>query len=349
MALPTPVKITIAIVCLGMIAGSVVYLNQPESYSTSQTTEDAYIQADFSAVGPKVAGTINTVLIEENQPVKKGDLLVSLDEKDFIVAVEASKAKVKSAQANVASLEAQLKQQESEILRAKAEIDANKATLELAKTDKTRFSNLAADGSGSLQALQQATAKLTIEQANLTQNLAKLSNTKQQVNVLQASLDNAKAALALAQADLEAKQLALSYTKVYSPIEGIVGRKTARVGEFVTPGKPLAVIVPTSALYITANYRETQLANVKIGQAVDIEVDALPDVSFSGTVESIGPASGVSYSSIAPHNATGNFTKIVQRLPVRISIDTTQANASQLRVGMSVSPTINTENSDMSF
>ena len=346
MALPTPIKRTIAITCILLLAGSVIYINQPEANRTLQTTDDAYVQADFSTISAKVAGTINKVLVEENQVVNKGDLLVSLDEQDVKVALEASKAKVSSAKATVASLEAQLIQQESEILRAQAEFKANKASLELAKADHTRFSNLAADGSGSVQALQQATAKLSIEQSNLTKNLAKLSTEKQQVNVLRASLDNAKAALALAQADLDAKQLQLSYTKVYSPINGIVGRKIARVGEFIPPGKPLAVIVPIHSLYISANYRETQLANVKIGQSVDIEVDALPNVILSGNVESIGPASGVSYASVAPHNATGNFTKIVQRIPVRISIDMTQSQASKLRVGMSVVPTINTQNND---
>jgi membrane fusion protein (multidrug efflux system) len=340
MALPKPVKLTIAVVCLAVSIGCIAYVNQPESNGGSQTTDDAYINADFSAVGAKIPGTISQVLVEENQPVKKGDLLVTIDDKDFAVAIAASKAKVGSAQATVASFEAQLTQQESEILRAESTFRANEASVTLAQSDQARFSNLAQDGSGSVQALQQANAKLTIEKSNLTKNLAQLSFAKQQRKVLSASLDNAKAALALAKAELAAQELKYSYTKVYSPIDGIVGRKIARVGQFVTTGKPLAVIVPTASLYITANYRETQLANVQKGQAVSIEVDALPGVQLHGKVQSLGPASGVSYSAIAPHNATGNFTKIVQRLPVRISIDMNQEYADKLRVGMSVIPTI---------
>lgn len=349
MALPTPIKLTIAVVCITAFTVSAAYMNSPESSGDSQSTDNAYIKADFSAISAKVSGTIEQVLIEENQPVKKGDLLVSLDDEDILVAIEASKSKIKSAQATIASFEAQLVQQEAEILRAESAFKATKASLELAKADQTRFSNLAADGSGSMQALQQANAKLAIEQSNLTKSFAQLSLAKQQVNVLQAGLDNAKSALTLAQAELKAKELSLSYTKVYSPIDGVVGKKSARIGEYITPGKPLVVIVPTNDLYITANFRETQLANVQMGQRVDIEVDALPGISFSGKVDSIGPASGVSYSAIAPHNATGNFTKIVQRLPVRINIDMTQPYANKLRVGMSVTPTIYTENNELNL
>ena len=346
MALPTPIKLTVATVCIALAIGCIAYINQPDSSSASQSTNDAYVQPDFSAVGAKISGTITDVLIAENQPVHKGDLLVAIDDKDFVLTVAAGKAKVGSARATLASFEAQLTQQQAEILRAEATFNANQASVTLAKADQTRFSNLADDGSGSVQARQQANAKLAIEQSNLTKSLAQISFAKQQLKVLSANVDNAVAALALARADLNTQQLKLSYSKVYSPIDGVIGRKTARVGEFVSTGKPLAVIVPTSAIYISANYRETQLANVQPGQSVDIEVDALPGVNLSGKVESLGPASGVSYSAIAPHNATGNFTKIVQRLPVRISIDMTQKNASKLRVGMSVTPTINTANSE---
>ena len=162
--------------------------------------------------------------------------------------------------------------------------------------------------------------------------------------ILQAELEKAKAALAQAQAAQAAAELKLSYTRITAPVDGTVGQKSVRVGAFVNTGTPLLAIVPLDAVYIQANYRETQLAHIQIGQTVDIKVDALPGATLKGTVESLGPASGVSYSAIAPHNATGNFTKIVQRLPLRIRVDSGQPEANKLRVGMSVVPTIQTRN-----
>ncbi|RTE67486.1 HlyD family secretion protein [Amphritea opalescens] len=342
MTFTNPLKLTSAIIFIAILAGCMHYVNQPEASASSQSTNNAYIQADMSTVAAQISGTTDQILVTENQPVKAGDLLLSIDNRDFVLAVEAAKAQVESAQANIGSLAAQLTQQESTILKAQATVKANQARLQLAKADQKRFSNLAEDGSGSIQALQQANTQLTVERTNLSKTQAELAYAQQQTHVLQAQLNTAKAALLLAKADLHARELKLSYTKVYAPIDGVVGKKIVQLGDFVNAGKPLIVIVPTKSLYITANYRETQLANVQMGQPVSIEVDALPGVELSGKVESLGPASGVSYAAIAPHNATGNFTKIVQRLPVKISIDMTQKNASKLRVGMSVIPTIET-------
>jgi membrane fusion protein (multidrug efflux system) len=160
------------------------------------------------------------------------------------------------------------------------------------------------------------------------------------VDVLKADLEKAAATLAHAEATQAIAELKLSYTRITAPISGTIGQKSLRVGAFVNAGSPLLAIVPLDAVYITANFRETQLARVAVGQIVEIDVDALPGEALRGTVQSLGPASGVSYSAIAPHNATGNFTKIVQRLPVRIRINPDQPGATKLRVGMSVTPRI---------
>lgn len=342
MALPRPIKLTIASVLVVLAVGTVIYLNEPESNSTFQTTNDAYIEADFSSVGAKLSGTVKAVLVEENQQVKQGDLMVLIEDDDVKLAVAASKAKAHSANANLASIKAKLSQQHTKIEQAEATYEASKAALALAKANQTRFSNLAQDGSGSKQALQQADAQLTIAQANVAKSKAELTFTQQQTQVLEASLDAARAALELAEADLDTQTLKLSYTKVYAPIDGIIGKKLARVGEFINTGEPLMVVVPSNTLYITANYRETQLAHIKAGQTVNVEVDALPGITLKGKVASLGPASNVSYSAVAPHNATGNFTKIVQRLPIRIGLDGAQEHIEDLRVGMSVVPTIET-------
>lgn len=340
MTLPKKAKNTIAAMLLTVAVGGAYTLNRPESSAATQTTDDAYVQADFTTVAPQVSGNVERVLIEDNQAVKAGDLLVMIDERDFVVAVDAAKAQVASAQAGVASLQAQLVRQESTIHQAQAVVAADEASLKLAQENRTRYRNLASDGSGTVQALQQAEAQLSIQQASLEKNQAGLLAARQQVDILQADLEKAKAALAQANAAQKAADLKLSYTRITAPVDGTIGQKAVRVGGFVNAGKPLLAVVPLDAVYITANFRETQLAHVHAGQTVEIKVDALPGEILQGKVESLSPASGVSYSTVAPHNATGNFTKIVQRLPVRISINPNQSAATKLRVGMSVIPMI---------
>jgi membrane fusion protein (multidrug efflux system) len=325
-----------------VIAGNIIYFNQSEASSSTQSTDDAYVQADFTIVAPQVSGTINRILIKDNQHVNAGDLLATIDDRDFTIAVQTADAQVASAKASVVSLDAQLIRQETVIQQAQSSVAASQADLTLAKANQKRYRNLASDGAGSVQALQQAEATLNIQQANLEKNQAGLQAAKQQKDILRISRDKADALYSQAQADLAAAQLKLSYTRIIAPVSGTIGQKDVRVGAFVNIGKPLLAIVPLKAAYITANFRETQLAHVHPGQSVEIKVDALPGDVLYGKVESLAPASGVSYSTVAPHNATGNFTKIVQRLPVRISIDPEQTAFSKLRVGMSVTPTIDT-------
>lgn len=340
MALPKKAKIISAVLLLAVAIGGVLYLNRPESSASTQSTDDAYVQADFTTVAPQVSGTVDKVLTEDNQPVKEGELLATIDDRDFVVAVNAAKAQVASAQASIASLEVHLVQQETVIRQAQAAVAADDAALKLARKNEMRYRNLAADGSGTVQALQQAEAQLSIQLASREKNQAGLQLARQQVDILRSDLEKARAVLAQAQAAQAAAELKLSYTHITAPIGGTIGQKSVRVGAFVNAGRPLLAIVPLDAVYITANFRETQLARVQTGQSVDIKVDALPGSMFKGTVESLGPASGVSYSAVAPHNATGNFTKIVQRLPVRIRINPGQPAAENLRVGMSVTPKI---------
>lgn len=337
---PKIVKIVSGTLLLIVIVIGVFLLNRPESDASTQSTDDAYIQADFTKVAPRVSGTIDKVLVEANQIVRKGQLLATIDDRDFVVAVKASKARVASARAHILSLHAHLIQQQSVIRQAQAAVVATDASLKLARENRKRYRNLAADGSGTVQALQKSVAQWGVQLANREKSVANLEAVRQQVDILQADLKNANAALALAEAAQDTAELKLSYTHIVAPISGMIGHKSVRVGAFVNTGKPVLAIVPLAAVYVMANFRETQLARVQAGQAVDIEVDALPDTVLHGTVESLGPASGVSYSAIAPHNATGNFTKIVQRLPVRIRINPDQPAMAKLRVGMSVTPTI---------
>lgn len=340
MALPKKVRIISTVLLLAAAIASVLHLNRHESGASTQSTDDAYVQADFTTVAPQISGTIDKVLVEDNQAVKAGELLAIIDDRDFVIAANAAKAQVISAQASITSLKAHLSRQKTVIRQAQAAVSADDAALKLARENEIRYRNLAADGSGTMQALQQAEAQLAIQSASLEKNQAGLQLARQQIDILGADLEKARAVLAQAKTVQAAAELKLSHTRIIAPIDGTIGKKLVRVGAFVSDGKPLLVIVPLDAVYITANFRETQLAHVRTGQSVDIKVDALPGSTLKGTVESLGPASGVSYSVVAPHNATGNFTKIVQRLPVRIRINPGQSVAKNLRVGMSATPNI---------
>jgi len=343
MPLPKRAKIGYSVTIVAVAVGSILYLNRPESRATTQSTDDAYVRADFTTVSPQISGTVKQVLVEDHQRVIAGDPLAVIDDRDFVVAVKAAEAQVASARASVASLRAQLLRQATAIRQAQAALVADDAALKLARANQVRYRNLSSDGAGTVQALQQAEAQLSIQLATQQKNQAGLLAANQQVGILKAEIDKAAAVLDQSVAAQSAAELRLSYTRIPAPVSGVIGQKALRVGGFVSVGQPLMAIVPLDSLYITANFRETQLARMQPGQPVSIDVDALPGERLRGVVASIGPASGVSYSAIAPHNATGNFTKIVQRLPVRIRLEPGQAAAAQLKVGMSVVTRVHVE------
>lgn len=322
--------ILIAIAAASLVCGYLL-LKSKESNTSIQSTDDAYVQADFTVVAPQIAGVISKVSVDDNQEVKAGAALINIDERNFRIAVN-------NAQASIESLKAQLDRQDSVIKQAEATVSTSMANLKLAEANRTRFENLARDGSGTVQARQQAEAEWSVQNAALNRDKAGLQAAQQQVAILKADLDKADAVKAEA-------ELKLSYARITAPVDGVVAQRRARSGSYINAGEALLTLVPLDAVYIEANYRETQMANVKAGQSVAITVDALPGVNLRGVVQSLGPASGVSFSPVPPHNATGNFTKIVQRLPVRIQILPGQADIRRLRVGMSVRPQIDIQSS----
>lgn len=326
-----------------VVIGAFCILNRAESDAATHSTDDAYVQADFTVVAPQVTGIIARVRVEDNQPVRAGDPLVDIDERDLRIVMDAAKAQVASARAVTASLHAQLARQQSVIVQSRAAVVADAAQLRLAEADRQRFTNLARDGSGTVQAKQQADAHWEIQRAVHERDAAALRSSEQQVAILRADLEKAEAALLIAQAQRGAAELNLSYANIKAPVSGVVAQRRARVGNYVRPGDPLLTLVPLDALYVEANFRETQLAKMRVGQPVLLSVDALPDVRLDGVVESLGPASGVSFSAVPAHNATGNFTKIVQRLPVRIALRPGQEALTRLRVGMSVRPSVDVD------
>lgn len=343
MSLPNYAKVTIAVLLAALVAGSAYAYTYHESGSRQQSTDDAYVNADFTLVAPKIAGNIIDVAVEDNQRVSKGQLLARIDDRDFVVALDIAKAGLAKANADLSKAQAAIRQQGSAIDRANATINAGSATLKFAISNAERYRDLATDGSATLQDRQQADTQADTASAHHAADVAALAGAKQEVDVLKAQLDQAAAQVVQAKAAVAAAELTLSYATIVAPIDGVVGQRAVRVGAYAHVGTPLLAIVPLHHAYIEANFRETQLANVQVGQKVNITIDMLPGIFLRGRVESIAPASSVSFSPVAPDNATGNFTKVVQRLPVKIMIDPDQAAAAQLKVGMSVTAAITGE------
>ena len=340
MALPTTAKVITGLILVSVIGVGIYLFNHHQSDADQQYTDDAYVRADFTLVAPRVNGQIARVLVGDDETVRAGQLLAEIDDRDLRVAEQSAQAEVSAAQAAIGSLHAQIKRQASTIQQALATIKADEASIELATANAARYRNLSADGSGTLQESQNAVTQLHVQQAGLERDKASAEAAHQQIAIFEADLKKAESAMERARAALAAATLNLSYTKILAPIDGTVARRSVRKGAFVNVGTPLLALVPLENVYVEANYRETQITHVRPGQAVTIHVDTLPGVVISGRVASLAPASGASFAPVAPQNATGNFTKVVQRLPVRISINPGQAASKQLRVGMSVQPTI---------
>jgi membrane fusion protein, multidrug efflux system len=305
------------------------------------STDDAYVKADNTTIAPKVSGYLHEVLVGDNERVKAGQVLARIDDRDFRVALDQAKADVAAARATIASKQAQLEVQQAVIAAAEATIDVDRATLTFAVQENKRYSDLATTGYGSVQNAQQAQSRNGGAQAALARDTANLTSSQKQVDLLKAEIVQAEASLGRAQAIQSQAELNLGYTTITAPIDGVVGNRTLRVGQYVQAGTQLMSVVPASGAYVVANYKETQLTDVHEGQAVDIAVDMFPGQVVHGHVDSIAPASGQEFALLPPDNATGNFTKVVQRIPVKIALDTNSSIVG-LRPGMSVIPTIET-------
>lgn len=310
------------------------------------STDDAYVKADSSAIAPKVSGYIAEVLVGDNETVKAGQPLARIDDRDFRAALDQARADVAAADASVNAKQASLDIQQSTIAAARATVDVDKANETFAEQNNKRYANLATNGYAPVQTAQQAAAQIAAAQATIVRDTAALDAAVRQVDLLNAELAQAKATLAHNQAVQHQAELNLSYATIVAPVDGTVGNRTLRVGQYVQAGTQLMSVVPTTAAYIIANYKETQLTDVHAGQPVDIEVDMFPGRTYHGHVDSLAPASGQEFALLPPDNATGNFTKVVQRIPVKIVLDGDSAASGDLRPGMSVQPSIDIKTSD---
>ncbi len=305
-------------------------------------TDDAYITADSSMVAAKISGYVTSVAVRDNQRVRAGDLLATIDPADYQAALAADQADVLAAQAAITTTQAQLPLQQARIAAAQATIQGDTARLTFAIQNQSRYARLSATGASPIQTSDQASTDAQTARAALAADQAALVGATRQVDVLDASLAQARASLTQAQARETQAELDLSHTRITAPFDGVVGDKTVATGDYLTPGTQIMAIVPLSHVYILANYKESQITHLAPGQRVTIGVDAFPSLAVTGTVDSIAPASGQEFALLPPDNATGNFTKIVQRIPVKIDIDLTPDLIGKLLPGLSVEPSIDT-------
>jgi membrane fusion protein (multidrug efflux system) len=304
-------------------------------------TDDAYTTVHYAVIAPRISGQVSTVQVDDNQAVKNGQVLVTLDPRDYETAVASAEATLARDSAQLADVSATLARQPALISQQEAEVSAAQARLAFTEPDAHRYQYLAATDAGTIQQRQLADSALQQSKAQLSNAQAALEAARRQLDVIKAQQQAAAAVVATDKALLEQARLNLSYTVIPAPVDGTVGERSVEVGNTVAPGTTLMTVVPLDSVYITANYREVDLAHVRSGQHATIHVDAY-NIDLDGIVDSVAPASGIAFAPIQPNNATGNFTKIVQRLPVKIDVSPNQPLAKLLRVGFSVETTIHT-------
>jgi membrane fusion protein (multidrug efflux system) len=310
------------------------------------TTDDAYVDAHSALIAPQVSGYIIAVPVGDNQRVHAGELLARIDPRLYQAALDQARANVLAARASIDTLHQQIAEQKLVVKQNREQVASDQAAFVYSQQNYQRYTQLAKDSWGTVQNAQQATANIRETAATLQRDTTGVAAGKKQIAVYEAELAQAKATLAQQQAVEKQAKLNLGYTTIVAPFDGIVGVRTVTVGLYVEPGAQLMTVVPLRRVYITANYKETSLTDVRPGQPVAIDVDTFPGITVHGFVESLAPASGEQFALLPPDNATGNFTKIVQRIPVKIAIDKNDPLLGTLRPGMSVEPTIDTKPDD---
>ena len=307
-----------------------------------ETTDDAYVGGDVTQIAPHVSGFVSRILVRDNQYVRAGQPLIRLDPNDFQAALHHAEAVLQSRQADLANLQAKRVLQQHMIAQAQADLAAKQAQAVFAAQEDQRYSALELTPAGSHQNAQRARAADQSAHAAVLATVASLQATNQQLAVIDTNIAAAQADVAQAKADLRIAQLNLGYTDIVAPIDGYVGNRSAQVGAYVSTGTHLLSVVPAQGLWVDANFKEDQIARMKPGDSVTIIADVLSGRAFHGHVVSLAPGTGAVFSIIPPENATGNFTKIVQRVPVRIELDGDGGQLGVLRAGLSTIVSVDT-------
>ncbi|EEA01181.1 secretion protein HlyD family protein [Burkholderia sp. H160] len=310
-----------------------------------ESTDDAYLQADSVTVAPKVSGYVTDVFVADNQAVKVGDPLVRLDTRQYQAALDQASATIDARNADIQHAEAQLTQQRANIAQAVAQEEVARVDLRHAQDEVARYTPLAASGAETVDRLSELKSNRDKAQATVAADHAAAESARSQIAALTAQLGQARAQLEAARASAAQSQLDLEHTVIKSSIAGRVGDRSVRVGQLVQPGTRMLSVVPVQDTYLTANFKETQIGRMRVGQPVEISVDALSGHKLRGVVDSFSPGTGSQFALLPPENATGNFTKIVQRVPVRIHLETGPETRKVLLPGMSVTAEVDTRSS----
>jgi membrane fusion protein (multidrug efflux system) len=309
----------------------------------AQTTDDAYVRADLTPLSAKIEGYVRNVAVNDFQHVKAGNLLVQIEDDDYKARVVQAEAAVAGAEAAIQNLKSHKAQQRAEIAQAEDAVIATQADVERTQLEEARQRQLVTSTYGTQQRLEQAVADEKRLKANLLRTQDELDGQRRQLAVLDTQESQLRADLRAKQATLDLAKITLGYTKIVAPVDGVVGERGVRAGQYVRPGVQVISVVPLDSVWVVANYKETQLTHVAPGQRATITVDSFPGTTIEGFVDSLSPASGSQFSLLPPDNATGNFTKVVQRIPVKVRLKPGHALTGRLRPGMSVIVTIHTD------
>ena len=305
-----------------------------------ESTDNAYVQGEITRVSSQLGARIDEVLVEDNQHVAKGDLLVRLEGNDFQFAVERARATLATREAERLQADSRLTQQGSLIAAGQAQVSANQATLGRTQLDLNRAQALRKPGFVSEERVTTLSAESNVARSQVSKAQADLQGQRQQVNALAAELKRLDAQIATARTDLAQAELNLSRSEIRAPISGMIGQRAARNGQYVQAGAYLLSIVPDQDIWVQANFKETQIGKMQPGQRTELLFDSYPDTPIEGRVDSLFAASGAQFSLLPPDNATGNFTKVVQRIPVKLTFATDNPLHGKIRPGMSVTATI---------
>jgi membrane fusion protein, multidrug efflux system len=325
--------VVIGAVCV-LVGISTQQFDQWTAGADTQTTDNAYIRADLSHLSARAAGNVVAVKVNDFDRVKAGDVILQIDPSDYEAKRDQAKATLDSAKAQLINLANQENLERAAIQQAEAQATVAKATADLARTEAARQTSLIDRGAGIQQNKDEAQAKVETTAASLGAAEAAVLSAKAQLQYIDGQRAQLSANVQSAQATLKSAELALSYTTITAPFDGVVSERQVHVGDYVTTGTNAISIVPLPAVYLTANFKETQLSRMREGQPVTVTVDSLPGETFHGKVTRLSPASGSQFALLPADNATGNFTKVVQRVPVRIDLDPSDA-LERLRAGMS--------------
>jgi membrane fusion protein (multidrug efflux system) len=323
------------ILLASVLAGGYLYLDHAEHF---QSTDDAFIAARQFSLAPKVSGYLTAVPVTDNEHVATGDVIARIDDRDYRIALETAEAQIAAAQASIENIDAQLNVQQAQISANQAQVDQTQAALVFAQQQAERYEHLEQTGYGTVQNAQQYTSQLHQQQAALQSAQATLRLAQRQIEALKAQHNSAIANLAQATAQRDQAKLNLSYTTVTAAEPGRVVNLGAAVGQFAQPGTSLTMFVPDE-IWVTANFKETQLDRMRPGEPVTLEIDAYPGRVIRGHVDSVQSGSGTAFSLLPAQNATGNYVKIVQRVPVKLVMDNPPTDVA-LGPGMSVVPTV---------